>query len=90
MKVKGKYVKREHYSRKELERLFVKDLIGDAEQSEKQASFGPFYPERGITKESLLNYALECRERAKNARKELSAIHLKFFTPARDCLFAKS
>lgn len=36
-----------------------RDLLVDAEQSEKQAQDGPFFP--GVTKETLLKYAAECR-----------------------------
>jgi hypothetical protein len=35
------------------------DLLSDARQAEAQAKAGPFYP--GVTKESLLAYAGECR-----------------------------
>ena len=35
------------------------DFLSDARQAEAQAKAGPFYP--GVTKESLLAYAGECR-----------------------------
>lgn len=40
------------------------DLLSDAECSERQAKEGPFYPDRGITAESLLAYAAKCRAQA--------------------------
>jgi len=83
------YQKPHKYTRKELESLLVDDLMRDADSAERQAVTGPFYPEKGITKESLMDYANECREKAtpRNKSKTLSAINLKFFTPARDCSF---
>lgn len=33
---------------------WVKDLLADAAQAERQAVEGPFYPEKGITPEMLL------------------------------------
>ena len=39
----------------------LRDLVAEAEQSERQAEIGPYFPERGITKESLLAYAAKCR-----------------------------
>jgi len=38
------------------------DLLSDARQAETQAESGPFYP--GVTRESLLAYAGECRAEA--------------------------
>ncbi len=49
------------------------DLLADADHSEKQAAEGPFYPERGITAESLRAYAAECRSKAANAAASLKA-----------------
>ena len=80
-----KYVKPVRCSRKELEGFLVGDLIVDAEFAEKQANVGPLYPELGITKESLLCYAGECRRMAETPARTLSGIQLKFFTPGRDC-----
>jgi len=41
---------------------FIKaDLLNDARCAEEQAANGPFYPERNITRESLLAYAAKCR-----------------------------
>ncbi len=48
----------------ELTQAWVLDNLMDAEFAEKQAVEGPFFPERGITTESLLEYAAECRRKA--------------------------
>lgn len=40
---------------------WVLDLEVDIRCAERQAEQGPFYPERGITRESLLAYAEKCR-----------------------------
>jgi len=45
----------------ELDKAALRDLLVDAETAEQQADNGPFYPERGITRESLLAYAARCR-----------------------------
>jgi len=37
------------------------DLQRDVDQSEHQAALGPYYPERGVTAESLRAYAAKCR-----------------------------
>ena len=50
-----------HYTREELDSFALQDLRSDAEQSERQAVDGPFYPDRGITAESLRAYAAKCR-----------------------------
>ena len=52
---------REHYSPEQLEAFLVADLLADAEHAEKQASTGPYYPDKGITRASLLAYAAKCR-----------------------------
>lgn len=80
-----RYVPPKHCSQKELEDFLVRDLLRDAECAEEQANFGPLFPELGITKESLLAYAAECRKKAKTPAQSLSKIHLQFFTPGRDC-----
>lgn len=46
----------------ELDRDALRDLISDAEQSERQAEQGPFFPENGVTREMCLAYAARCRE----------------------------
>lgn len=48
---------RENYTRDQLDQFALDDLRIDAEGSERQAVEGPFFPERGITKESLLAHA---------------------------------
>jgi len=57
-------LKKYHYTGQELKDAAIADLINDAVQAEDQAENGPFYPERGITKESLLAYAKKCRQEA--------------------------
>ena len=49
------------YTDEELDDAALRDQINDAECSERQAESGPYFPERGITKESLLAYASTCR-----------------------------
>ena len=55
------------YTASQLSEACRRDLLNDAETAERQAEQGPFYPERGITKESLLAYAAECREKRRLA-----------------------
>ena len=57
---------------------FIADLKSDIRQAEEQAKNGPFYPEKGITRESCLAYAEDCREKLKDPRNELVKILLKF------------
>jgi hypothetical protein len=47
-----------------LDNAAVADLLADARAAEEQATTGPFYPERGITAESLRAYAAKCRAEA--------------------------
>jgi len=49
------------YTEQELDNAAIADQLADAEFAEKQAADGPYYPERGITRESLLTYAAQCR-----------------------------
>lgn len=58
------YTPRQHYSPEELDKAALRDLLSDAAQSREQAANGPFWPERGITRESLLAYAERCEARA--------------------------
>ena len=46
------------------------DLLNDAKCSREQSENGPYFPERGITKESLIKYAEECefKVRRNNAK----------------------
>ena len=55
------YKPKTDYTESELLSALIQDLVTDAESAELQAETGPFYPERGITRESLLQYAAECR-----------------------------
>jgi hypothetical protein len=50
---------------------WVADLLSDAAFAEKQAAEGPYYPEKGITPETLLRYAAECREQAADPKRSL-------------------
>ena len=58
------YTSPKRYSPEQLAEASRLDQPADAEHSEKQAEDGPYFPERGITKESLLAYAAECRKKA--------------------------
>lgn len=49
---------------KELDDAALQDLLSDARHSEEQAKHGPYYPDRGITAESLRAYAAKCRAQA--------------------------
>ena len=49
------------YTTAELDAAAIADQLSDAAFAERQAIEGPFYPERGITAESLLAYAAKCR-----------------------------
>ncbi|HCJ52976.1 MAG TPA: hypothetical protein DHV25_04650 [Candidatus Kerfeldbacteria bacterium] len=53
------------YSSSQLDRFALRDLMSDAKIAEGQAKTGPYYPEKGITKASLLAYAKSCRDKAK-------------------------
>ena len=55
------YAPRQHYSINELDAFAIDDLIIDMERSLNQSANGPFYPEIGVTAESLRAYAEECR-----------------------------
>jgi hypothetical protein len=60
MKIR-RYVPPVHYSQADQIQMIKDDLLRDAICSEDQAQNGPYYPDKGITKESLLQYAAECR-----------------------------
>lgn len=45
----------------ELDNAFLSDIRSDMEVSLEQAENGPFYPEKGITPDSLRAYAEKCR-----------------------------
>lgn len=55
------YTKKHHYTMEELDAAAMADVIRDAEFAERQAINGPYYPERGISRESLLAYGAKCR-----------------------------
>ncbi len=57
-------MKRHQYTPDEIANAWKADLLNDAKHSEAQAENGPYYPKRGITKESLLEYAAKCRKEA--------------------------
>lgn len=45
-----------------LDAAALQDLENDTRCAEEQANEGPFYPDRGITRETLLAYAAKCRQ----------------------------
>lgn len=49
---------------KTLDNAALADLLADARNAEQQAKEGPFYPDRGITADSLRAYAAKCRAQA--------------------------
>lgn len=58
------YKKPHYYTPEELAECWRLDLLNDVKCSEEQAANGPYYPEKGINKESLLEYAAKCRREA--------------------------
>ena len=52
------------YTPRQLDNHAMNDLLNDAKQSEAQSINGPFFPELGITADSLKRYAAECRATA--------------------------
>jgi len=65
-------IKKQHYTAKELNDFAHQDVLNDAIHAEEQAENGPYYPDKGITKESLLEFAKECREELK-----IKNLHMK-------------
>lgn len=57
-------MKRHYYTPEQLADAWKSDLLNDARCATEQAFEGPFYPERGITRESLLACAAECLQKA--------------------------
>ena len=55
------YTPKHKYTPEELDNAALCDLLRDAECAEEQADNGPYFPDRGITRESLLAYAAKCR-----------------------------
>lgn len=64
-KVVQPYVPKQRYSWSQQVEFYRQDLLSDAEHSEQQAAEGPYFP--NVTRESLLAYAADCREEAKDA-----------------------
>lgn len=62
------YVPKHHYTPEELDNAALTDLLRDADCAECQAHNGPYFPERGITKESLHAYAIKCLQQAEQYR----------------------
>jgi len=60
MKIR-QYIPLHHYSQEEQIQMIRDDLLRDAVCAEEQAANGPYYP--GVTRESLLAYAAECRHK---------------------------
>ena len=52
----------------ELDQDALRDLLRDARHAYRQARSGPYYPERGITRETLRAYADDCRATARKYR----------------------
>ena len=52
------------YSEAELNNLHIRDLLNDTKHAYEQAETGPYYPERNITKASLMAYATQCEAEA--------------------------
>ena len=50
-----------HYSPTEQIELILQDLRNDIACAERQAAHGPYYPDRGITADSLRQSADHCR-----------------------------
>ena len=48
---------RTNYTPEQLSEAWKLDLLNDARCSREQAESGPFYPEKGITRENLLKWA---------------------------------
>jgi len=60
------------YSEVQLVVMEVLDLLADIEHAINQSENGPLYPERGITKESLIQHALKCIARAREKLNQLA------------------
>ena len=59
------YTKTAQYTHAQIEDAILRDLLADAESSERQAAKGPFFPATEITRDNLLAYAAECRAKIK-------------------------
>lgn len=56
-------MRKQHYTPEQLDEFAIADLLNDAVCSERQVADGEFYPENGVTRESLLQYAADCRSK---------------------------
>lgn len=61
-------MKHTEYTEDEQYDACVKDLLNDADHADRQAQDGPYFPELGITAESLQQYAEECRQNAERMK----------------------
>jgi hypothetical protein len=52
------------YTPKQLDEMALADLLNDARCAAEQSENGPYYPESGLTKETLLAYSRKCYARA--------------------------
>lgn len=57
-------MKRIAYTPEQLSEAWRLDLLADARSNREQAEIGPFYPDRGITREALLSWAEENERQA--------------------------
>ena len=55
------YTRPVHYTPDELAAFERADRLADIEFAEHQAHHGPYFPERGITRDSLLDYVTKAR-----------------------------
>jgi hypothetical protein len=53
----------------DLDAAALADLRSDISSAETQAENGPYYPERGVTRETLLAYAAKCRAKVERYSK---------------------
>lgn len=56
--------KKQAYTEEQQIAFLKSDLINDAECAERQAERGPYFPDKNITRETLLAYAADCRAMA--------------------------
>ena len=73
------YNKPHHYARQELIDGWKEDMLAEIEFAQNQAKNGPHFPERGITKESLLKYVAECRANCENPEQSLKELNIGFY-----------
>lgn len=58
---KQTYTPKTNYTNEQLDSFALADLLSDAESAEHQAEHGPYYLDKGITKETLQQYAKTTR-----------------------------